>query len=174
MRRTTRALAPLTAAALLLFGCSDDGEGADAPNRRPSRVAGTRAPTTVDNPAYGAIEDALRGRGSLAVCGQRAEAGDASGSYERRIFTVAAGPCPADGSPGGGAVVVNAYDSATIRDAGTGQDFGDRQVAWAYQQFVISVTHGTPPDVLAGVEAAMAALGADKTYDERNSPTGGR
>ena len=176
MKWDGRPLAALTAALLLLSGCGGDGDGEDRSSRRPSQGAGSRAgaPTTVTNPAYGAIEDALRAPGNLAVCDRRAEAGDASGSYERRIFTLATGPCPPEGtSPVTGAVVVNAYDSATIRDASAEVDFGDRQAAWTYQQFVISVTDGTPAEVVAGVEAAMTALGALKTYDERSSPTRG-
>ncbi|HEX2191768.1 MAG TPA: hypothetical protein VHH09_01105 [Acidimicrobiales bacterium] len=176
MTRHGRPLAALTAAILLLSGCSGDGDDADRPNRRPSPEAGSRAapPTTVTNPAYGAIEEALRAGGNLAVCDRRAEAGDASGSYERRIFTLATGACPPEGtSPVTGAVVVNAYDSTIIRDASAEVDFGDRQAAWTYQQFVVSVTDGTPADVVAGVEAAMSTLGAQKTYDERSSPTRG-
>ena len=171
-----RPLTALTVVTLLLLGCRGSSKEEGSPNRRPSQKTGSRAgaPTTVEPPAYGAIGDALRGPGNLAVCGQRPEPGDASGSYERRIFTLAAGTCsPATTSPAAGAVVVNAYDSALIQETTAGLDFGDRLAAWTYQQFVISVTDSSPPEVVSGVEAAMAALGAEKTYDERPSRAGG-
>ena len=131
-------------------------------------------PTTVDNPAYAAIEDALRDPGNLVVCGRRSEAGDASGSYERRTFTVAAGTCPPEeDAPARGTVVVNAYDSTLLRDQGAAIDFDDRLAAWTHLQFVVSLGERSPTDVVAGVEAAMTALGAPKTYDERAGRTGG-
>ncbi len=171
MTGIARSTTALVVAVVVLLGCSGDSDEADSDKRRPAQPPASRplAPTTVDAPGYGAIEDALRAQ-NLAVCDRRAEAGDASGSYERRFFAVAVGACPPESAlasaPAGG-VVVSAYDSAAIRDAGAEVDFGDRQVAWTYQQFVVSVSDGSRPEVAEGVEAAMTSLGAHKTYDER-------
>jgi hypothetical protein len=168
--RSGRLLVAVPVATALVFGCSGDSKDAGSPSR-PSRAD---VPTTVDHPAYGAIEDALRGPGGLVVCGRGAEAGDASGSYERRTFALAVGGCPPEeGTPASDAVVVNAYDSTLIRDGSAEIDFGDRLAAWTYLQFVVSVTESSPPEVVGGVEAAMASLGAQKTYDERPSRNGG-
>jgi hypothetical protein len=160
----------VTVATVLLLGCQ---QGSDDAEPRPPR---TRAdvPTTVERPGFDAIEDALRGPGNLVVCGRDSQAGDASGSYERRTLTVAAGTCPSAEADGrGGAVVVNAYDSTLIRDQGAVTDFGDRLVAWTYLQFVVFVTDSSSAPVLDGVETAMASLGAQKTYDERGPATSG-
>ena len=155
-------------ATALLVGCRD---GADGAGPRPPPSSRTAVPTTVDHPAYTAIQDALRAPGNLVVCGQRADAGDASGSYEQRIFTLAVGACPSEGdAAAGGAVVVNAYDSMSVRDQSAAIDFDERLAAWTYLQFVVSISEKSPADVVAGVETAMASLGAEKTYDER---TGG-
>ena len=156
MKRPAR----LLVAAVLVVGCS---EGADDAGPRPPRSTRAAVPSTVDHPAYDAIEDALRGPGNLGVCDRRADASDASGSYERRIFTLAVGTCP----PEEGAVVVNAYDSMSIRDQSAAVDFDGRLAAWTYLQFVVSVTERSTAEVVDGVETAMASLGADKTYDER-------
>ena len=170
MTHRSRLLLAATVATALLFGCRGGSKAAEPPNRR-SRAD---LPTTVDHPAYGSIEDALRGPGNLVVCNRRSDAGDASGSYERRTFTLAAGTCPPEeDAPAGGAVVVNAYDSTTILDESAAIDFDDRLAAWTYLQFVVSVTEGSSPEVIAGVEAAMASLGAQRTYDERGARTGG-
>jgi hypothetical protein len=166
-----RLVLALAVATVLVGGCRDGSDDA-GPGRRPPRA---NAPTTVDNPAYSSIEDALRAPGNLVVCDRRSDAGDASGSYERRTFTVATGACPpGEGASAGGAVVVNAYDSTQTRDQSAAIDFGDRLVSWTYLQFVISVTEGSPGEVVAGVETAMAALGAERTYDERAPTAGGR
>lgn len=156
-------------AVALLFGCSGDSDDAEPP----PRTSRTGVPTTVDHPAYSAIEEALRGPGNLAVCERRSDAGDASGSYERRTFRVAAGTCPPEEDASGGTVVVNAYDSMSLRDQGAAIDFGDRRTAWTYQQFVVSVGESSSAEVVRGVEAALTALGAEKTYDEGPTPTGG-
>lgn len=166
-----RVLLAVAVAGALAVGCQEGSEDAEPRPPGPSRAV----PTTVDHPAYGAVEDALREAGSLVVCGRRADAGDASGSYERRIFTVAAESCPAaEGGPRGGTVVVNAYDSMTIRDQSAPIDFGDRLMSWTYLQFVVSVTPSSSAQVVGGVERAMTSLGAEKTYDQRAArPDGG-
>ena len=165
-----RLLLAMTVATALAVGCRDDSKEAEPPAQRP-RVD---VPTTVDHPPYRDIENALLGPGNLAVCGRRSDGGDASGSYERRTFTVTAGACPpAQGAAAAGAVVVNAYDSTSIRDQAATTDFGDRLVSWTYLQFVVSVTEGSPAEVVGGVETALASLGANKTYDERPPIEGG-
>jgi hypothetical protein len=165
MKRTVGLLVAVTAATALVVGCRDGGDDAAPQPPRSSRAA---VPTTLDHPAYAAVEDALRGPGNLVVCGRRPDAGDASGSYERRIFTLAAGACPSgEGAPNSGEVVVGAYDSMLIRDQTSAIDFDDRLAAWTYLQFVVSLSEAAPPEVVAGVETAMASLGAEKTYDER-------
>ena len=167
MSRTHLAVALAVA---LLLGCSGDSDDAEPP----PRTARAGVPTTVEHPAYAAIEQALRGPGNLVVCGRRSDAGDASGSYERRTFRVAAGTCPPEeDASAGGTVVVNAYDSMLLRDQGAATDFDGRRTAWTHLQFVVSLGERSPADVVAGVEAAMTALGAQKTYDESATPTDG-
>ena len=169
MTRGPRALAgvALAVAILVLAGCSDPEEaGPGSPRPPTSAGSGADVPTTVDHPAYGAIADALRGPGGLVVCSQRSEAGDASGSYERRVLTVAVGSCPPDsGGAAASGVAVDAYDATAIRDASAAVDFGGRRTAWTYLQFVVSLADNGPPEVAGGVEAAMTALGAEKTYE---------
>lgn len=164
MTPTRRLLVAVAIASLMFAGCRD-GADESSPQRRPADVA--PVPTTVDNPAYHAIADALRSPGNLAVCSQRSGPGDASGSYEQRVFTVAVGACPPEQDRAGTTVAVDAYDSTTIRDDSAAVDFGGRLAAWTHLQLVISVSDGAPPEVVSGVERAMAALGAEKTYDER-------
>ena len=163
MTRPPLALAGLVIAALFVSGCRDGAETSPpSPAPRESKV-----PTTVDNPAYDAIADVLREPGELTICDQRSGPGDASGSYEQRIFTVAIGACPPQTGPSSSTVAVNAYDSAIIRDDSASMDFGGRLAAWTHLQLVISVSDGSPPEVVNGVERAMTALGAQKAYDER-------
>ena len=163
-------LLAVTLPVALLLGCRGDSDDA----RPPPRTSRADVPTTVDHPVYAAIEDALRGPGNLVVCGRRSEAGDASGSYERRIFAVATGTCPPEeDASAGGTVVVNAYDSTLLRDQGAAIDFDDRLAAWTHLQFVVSVGERSSAEVVGGVEAAMTALGAEKTYDERATQAGG-
>ncbi len=164
MTRRLALVAALTATVLLGSGCRDSSKTSTP--RRPPRQ-GSKVATTVDNPAYTAIADSLRDPGKLTICDQRSGSGDASGSYEQRLFTVATGACPPEAGSSPGSVVVNAYDSPRIRDDSASTDVGDRLVAWTHLQLVISVSDGSPPEVVSGVERAMAALGAEKTYDER-------
>lgn len=167
MKRLFLAVAVAT---VLVGGCRDGSDDA-TPAARPPRA---NTPTTVDNPAYNTIENALREPGKLVVCDRRSDAGDASGSYERRTFTVATGTCPpGEGAPAEGTVVVNAYDSTQTRDQTAVIDFGDRLASWTYLQFVVSVTETSPAEVVGGVETAMASLGAEKTYDQRAARGGG-
>lgn len=164
MTRRRGPLAALAVTALLVSGCRD-GSDTSAPPRQPPERA--RVATTLDNPAYAAIADSLKESGTLTICDQRSGPGDASGSYEQRVFVVATGACPAGPGSSSGTVVVNAYDSATIRDDSASTDFGGRLAAWTHLQFVISVSDGAPPEVVSGVERAMTTLGAEKAYDER-------
>jgi hypothetical protein len=164
-----RRFAVLVVASLVLWGCRESSETA---SRAPAPTNAPRPPATVDNPAYDAVAGVLREPGALTVCSRRSDSGDASGSYEQRIFSVAAGACGAESGAPAGTVVVNAYDSLAIRDQSAGVDFGGRLVAWTYLQFVVSVGDESAPEVVSGVERAMAALGAQKTYDERAAPPG--
>ena len=158
-------IAVTAAATLVLADCSGEHDAGTTT----TRASIVRPPTTVDNPAYGAIADALRGPGGLTVCAEQPGLGDASGSYEQRVFTVAAGACPPAAPAATGTVVVNAYDSAQTRDSSAALDFGDRRAAWTYLQFVIGLSRDAAPEVAAAVERAMAALGAEGRFPEGRS-----
>jgi hypothetical protein len=173
-----RVVALLFIVTLTMAGCSDDDESDGAESNTASTTTRADSAQEVEgsgDPAEQApfeersraeVTEALSASG-LELCDEAGgpEQG-VSGSYEEFSSTwVVDADCrvPVDAT-----VHLNAYNSEDGRNETAFEQFGDEIVAYAFGQYVVSITEGSQPVAIELFVEAMTSLeGAAQGYDLR-------